>query len=414
MSRSPLALGSRAVAIACLACLASPATAAEGTAQALCDAIAAVQHETVGQPPAVGFIPSYRPGPNETALPQPLATAAFTYDNALAVMALLACGRIAAARSIGDALLAASKTDRQFRDGRLRNAYRIGEITVPVALPGWWDADGGHWAEDEYQVSTALGNVAWAALALLQLHARTREPAYLEGAIDLGTWLMSGLREDSAGLTGGYFGFDPVSKPIPWKSTEHNIDALAVARWLKSETGDPQWDPLARSTLHFVTSMFDGEQGFLIGTDTSGKPVRNGITVLDVQIWPLMVVPAGERPAGWNEAPLRIDAKLAVPGGYDFNDDRDGMWIEGTAQAALMFRLEGDEERAEGLMESVMDNRDAASGWLFATRDEELSTGLTIDAAGVGGAFRYYRRPHLGATAWAVLAATAYNPFRAN
>ncbi|WP_234717011.1 hypothetical protein [Ensifer adhaerens] len=376
--------------------------------------MAAVQRDTVGQPPTAGFIPSYRPGSDETALPQPLTTAAFTYDNALAAMAFLACGRIAAARSIGDALLAASKTDRQFRDGRLRNAYRAGAIAEPAALPGWWDADGGHWAEDEYQVSTALGNVAWAALALLQLHTRTQEPAYLKGAVDLGTWLKSGFREDSVGLTGGYFGFDPVSKPIPWKSTEHNIDALAVARWLKSQTADPHWDPLARSTMLFLDSMFDETQGFLIGTDPSGEPVRTGITVLDAQIWPLMAVPADERPAEWNGTTARIDSKLAVPGGYDFNDDRDGMWVEGTAQAALMFRLEGDDARAESLIASALDNRDAASGWLLATREKDISTGLAIDAAGVGGEFRYYRRPHLGATAWAVLAATGFNPFQPN
>ncbi len=414
MFRSPLALAWQAIVLTCLALATSPALAAKDEAQALCDALETVQRAAVGPPPTAGFMPSYRPGPDETSLPPPLATAAFTYDNALAAMAFLACGRVSAARSIGDALLAASKSDRSFRDGRMRNAYRTGGVVEPAALPGWWDGDGGFWAEDEYQVSTAAGNVAWAALALLQLHARTHEPAYLQGAVDLGLWLGSGLRNDSPGLTGGYYGFDPVAKPIPWKSTEHNIDALAVARWLKSETEDGQWDRLARSTMLFLGTMLDEKQGFLIGTDPLGRPVRNGVMVLDAQIWPLMVVPAGERPAAWNGAAARIDATLAVPGGYDFNGDRDGLWVEGTAQAALMFRLEGDGKRAGSLMGSVLENRDAASGWLFATREKEISTGLTIDAAGAGGEFRYYRRPHLGATAWAVLAATGFNPFQPN
>ena len=110
-----------------------------------------------------------------------------------------------------------------------------------------------------------------------------------------------------------------------------------------------------------------------------------------------------------------VDERFAVPGGgYDFNSDRDGLWVEGTAQVALMLNLTGDHARASSLIEGLMQYADPGSGWLFATPASELSTGLTIDAMGQGSAFTYRHWPHLGATAWTVLAATHFNPFKPN
>ena len=54
------------------------------------------------------FLRSYDGAENEPAL----AGAAFTYDNALALVALVACGKPGHARRIGDALLDAALHDR--------------------------------------------------------------------------------------------------------------------------------------------------------------------------------------------------------------------------------------------------------------------------------------------------------------
>ncbi|PIO44304.1 hypothetical protein [Phyllobacterium zundukense] len=349
-------------------------------------------------------------------LPKPLQNTAFVYDNALAVMAFLACGRVDRARSIGDALISAGKRDRYYTDGRLRNAYRSGPVDEQIALPGWWDDAAKNWVEDEYQVSTASGNIAWAALALLQLHDRTKEPKYLDGAEHLGSWLeqLAGRDDHNPGVAGGYYGFEPEASRIAWKSTEHNIDIVAVARWLWMTTEDPRWERLAQNTLRFVSTMHDDKDGFLIGTDLQGQRVHSADLWLDVQIWPLLVLPESQRPTSWYDATNLIDARLSVPGGYDFNGDRDGLWIEGTAQAALLFSLEGEPKRASILIGSVLQYIDPESGWLYATPNEELSTGLSIDAMGQGGAFMYHRWPHLGATAWTVLAAMDFNPFQPN
>src|SRR5256885_13305622 len=98
-----------------------------------------------------------------TTLFRSLRQSAFTYDNALAAIALIACGDVQRARRIGNALLIAGEHDRSFGDGRLRNAYRAGLVSgdSSIALPGWWDAKQKMWAEDAYQDGTATGNVAW-------------------------------------------------------------------------------------------------------------------------------------------------------------------------------------------------------------------------------------------------------------
>src|SRR5580698_8154425 len=100
------------------------------------------------------------------------ANAAYVYDNALAGLLLLAAGHKDEARRIGQALAIAQAHDRFFKDGRLRNAYQAGAMTMPAKLPGWWDAKAGRWNEDPYQVGSETGPVAWAMLLWAALGMR--------------------------------------------------------------------------------------------------------------------------------------------------------------------------------------------------------------------------------------------------
>ena len=79
-----------------------------------------------GQAPA--FLASYEAPPKGDPLLPVLRDVAFVYDNALVAIALIACGRAEAAKSIGDALLYAIGNDRHYRDGRLRDAAPYGVI----------------------------------------------------------------------------------------------------------------------------------------------------------------------------------------------------------------------------------------------------------------------------------------------
>ncbi|HKT30111.1 MAG TPA: hypothetical protein VJR68_18235, partial [Dyella sp.] len=166
----------------------------------------------------------------------PLRSAAFTYDNALAVIALLACGKPQQAERIGEALRLAS-----INDTRLRDAYRAGIIKGDRPLPNrWWDAkrkrwiDAAHDYSSAYQDGTSCGNVAWAALALLALHDATGDTRWRDAALHLAGWVVANAADarGAGGFNGGIEAYLLVPKKALWKSTEHNIDLTALFDWL--------------------------------------------------------------------------------------------------------------------------------------------------------------------------------------
>ena len=378
----------------------------------LCEALArAVDAE--GRGPV--FVASYRPGPHEAEVPKALRHSAFTYDNALAAIALTACGQVDRARRIGDALLKTVQSDRTFHDGRVRNAYRAGSIgDGALALPGWWDAEQKLWAEDAYQDGTATGNVAWAALALLTLDTAAPAAGYRAGAARMLGWISANTVDSRspAGFTGGFDGFDPSQTRLTWKSTEHNLDVHALATWLYRLDGRPDDAHLAAKARGFLDAVFVAEEGgFRLGTRPDGTLQPLDQIALDTQLWPQIGV--SDAPAPWRRAVDLAARRMALPGGYDFNGDRDGVWVEGTAQAALTLRAMGRLRQADQLLDGLK-REVSPSGYLYASSIPRLTTGLAIGPASTGNDFYYFRRPHLGATAWAVLAGTGWNPFSGN
>ncbi|MEH2531322.1 hypothetical protein V1277_002298 [Bradyrhizobium sp. AZCC 1588] len=353
------------------------------------------------------FIRSYEPGADEANLPAGIATTAFVYDNALAVIALIACGNVPDAKPIGNALSRAARKDRTFNDHRVRNAYRAGSVGNGAPnLPGWWDEPARIWAEDAAQDGTSTGNVAWAALALLTLHQATHDRQYLADARSLIDWIIA-TTACGDGFCGGVHGYDPQQVTLTWMSTEHNADVHAAASWLFRLTGEPKYADAVGQARRLLDRTFRGNH-FLLGTKPDGSLADEGLLALDAQLWPWMAVP--DAPAAWRSTLDFAQTHLAVDGGFDFNGDRDGVWVEGTAQAALACRISGNTPQSDRLLANLKADQ-TRSGLLNAARTARLTTGLSIDPTGTVPDFFYYRRPHLGATAWAALAETGWNPF---
>lgn len=398
------------LAAACLCVITLTGSARSQSAPTSVETLCGSLSASVQREGSAVFVRSYEPGEHERQLPLGLATTAFVYDNALTAIALIACGDMTNARRIGNALSLASRTDRTFHDGRVRNAYRAGVVeNGPPALPGWWDEKLKLWAEDPAQDGTSTGNVAWAGLALLTLHQATGEPKFLEDASRLLSWITQNTSAANGGFTGGLHGFDPVQTPLRWKSTEHNVDVFALAAWLYRLRGAEADKGASERAYRFVESSFHPHDGhFDLGTGPEGNRNDAGNLALDVQLWPWMAIPSA--PKDWQRALRFAEAHLGVDGGFDFNGDRDGMWVEGTAQASLGYRIAGNRNQSDRLIEHLKADQ-APSGLLNATRREKISTGLSIDPTKTVSDFFYYRRPHIGATAWAVLAAKGWNPF---
>lgn len=334
-----------------------------------------------------------------------LAAAAFTYDNALATIALVACGRPAQAERIGAALAAAARSD-----SRLRNAYRAGAVEGAPLPNGWWDAAQRRWLEDGYQMGTATGNVAWTMLALLTLAEHDGDARWIDAARRLGAWVVANARSatGAGGFGGGVYGFDEHPQALTWKATEHNLDlAAAFARLARRDPAGP-WGAQARAARAFVDAQWDAASGhFLTGTAPDGVTPNRSTSALDAQFWALLLPDA---PPAWRRALAYAERVHGVAGGFDFSEDRDGVWVEGTAQGALAYRVVGRHDDAAHLLRSLAGDF-SAGGLLYATPQARLSTGLALTPTSPTDDFRYYHWPHLGATAWAALAARGWNPY---
>jgi hypothetical protein len=357
-----------------------------------------------------------------------LRNSAHTYDNALALLAFLAGGSpddLRRARLIGDAFVYASRNDRTYGDGRLRDVYAAGDIALPpgwtpngksdtVPIPGFFDEAKQEYFEIE-QGGVSSGNNAWAMLALLALHLRTGGREYLDAAHRIGQFLL--LQKSNEGLYPGFLGgFEEPEGPHPrqrsWSSTEHNLDIHAAFSLLYGIEGRAVWRAGAEHARRFVESMWDPERGCNL-TGTTNPDLRNaqpGQLPEDAQSWNLLAVPGALRlhPGLLECAEHNHRAVDAGFSGFDFNEDKDGVWFEGTAHMAVALAMAGLEAQAETLRQEL---RRAQGNPPFG--DGEGLAAASHEGVTSGFGFLLFRRLHVGATAWNVFAQLCFNPFTA-
>jgi hypothetical protein len=349
------------------------------------------------------FVASY-----PTATIEQLRGVAFLYDNAVATLALIGCGKEKAAARIGDAIVFALDHDRYWHDGRLRNAYLAGSVQGPVKLPGWWDNKQNKWVEDAYQVGSDTGNMAWAMLALLALHKTTGDTHYLNAAERIAGFIDKSFNERvPEGFTGGTFGDEPSPQINLWKSTEHNTDVAAALRALANVTGNVHWRDRADVAQSFVAAMWNAQcECFAAGTTPDGH-TPNPILALDAQLWPLLALP--EFSEGYLPAFATAQQRMAAGNGFSYSEAKNGLWTEGTAQGALLMELLDRPQDAAALMKAATRNR-AKSGSYFASEPMRLPTGFMLDTDPIKPRL-YFHIPHLAALAWMAMAERRFNPF---
>lgn len=348
-----------------------------------------------------------------------LRNVAFTYDNAAALLAFLGSGEIERARLVADAFLYAQRHDRYFTDGRLRNAYQGGDLALPpgwhpngktgvARIPGWWDKAQGRWLEDATMTGTYAGNMAWAMLALLTYYETAGGEEYLAAAEAMGEWIERHCRDarGAGGYTAGYEGWEPDPVKLMYKSTEHNIDLCAVFGRLYDITGKAAWLERARHARTFVHAMWDPAEGkFWTGTGDDGETVFRDVVPIDVQAWAQLAL--REDAAPFRKGLEYAESQCMVGRGFDFNQDTDGIWFEGTAQMAVAFACTGQEAKERALVEFLRLSRNASGGMTASDRDA-ISTGFYLQD---GTPWLYYKRLHVGATSWMVFAENRLNPF---
>jgi hypothetical protein len=287
---------------------------------------------------------SYETAKSELDFDIILRNVAFTYDNAVALQAFLASGQVARAQFIADALVWVQDHDRYYSDGRIRNAYKAGPISLPpgwspngkaatASMPGWYDASLESWLEDEFAVSTHTGNVAWAMLGLLTIFEATAVEKYLRSAQRMGEWVEVHCKDSrgAGGYTAGYEGWEPNPTQLLYKSTEHNLDLFSAFRRLFEATGDQNWLDRATHAGRFLEAMWDErDMKFWTGTGVDGVTVNQDTIPLDGQSWGALAL--GSQNGLYLKGLNYAEQEMRVGPGFDFNQDKDAVWHEGTAK----------------------------------------------------------------------------------
>ncbi|MBZ3907029.1 Tat pathway signal sequence domain protein [Streptomyces griseiscabiei] len=391
-----------------------------------------------------------------------LFSTAFTYDNALAVLAHLAVGTAdgrARAVALGDALIYAQEHDPAYDDGRLRQAYNVGPYVYYDGVPqpdGFVRADGTANVGTQFGFTgTAVGDMAWAGIALSALARRTGARRFLAAAVRIGEWIERTGRTDEP--LGGYkFGVNGANERLPFTSTEHNTDLVCLFGRLARLTGDRVWGERRARAEAFVRRMWEPPQGrgsssggfFYTGTN-DGVTVNKSPIPEDTQTWTHLALDSERhsRSLDWAARELAVldhaeRRNSTVPAGQSYegvtfssasllaNEDapiaefqprpnRNGVWFEGTAHLALALRdrgARGDERSARRLLASLERAQDllgtdqTVGGRALPARSGVVSASSPLDT---GFGFGYYPYRHTGATAWYLMAAVRSNPLRA-
>jgi hypothetical protein len=411
-----------------------------------------------------------------------LMTTAFVYDNALAIVAYLSrptTENVRRAKIIGDAFRWIQRNDERFSDGRLRQAYVAGPMLFYGGFPeftGLVRDDGKAAFLWPFGFSgSSVGDLSWAGLSLAHLYAHTRERSYLDGAVDIGNWIINNAV--SPYRYGGYHGGvqpDGVT-PQRWTSTEHNINTYALFKYLARHTGDRSWRARADVAGDFVRAMWNPDGGhFWTGTQGANPgddpdQINRAVLPEDVNTWgylslrehahapaidwtadhlgntdggPESQLPPGFTISGVTFSDLSKVRTGAVPNSNRLND-RNAVWLEGNGHIAAAL-LERDQRRPRG-----PGDRARAVSYLMqiAAAQDTLGAGQTIGPTadphggrlsdpGAGGTwtgiplpsrsgivaassafdtgfgFGYFPHQHIGATSWFLLAALGVNPYR--
>ena len=365
-----------------------------------------------------------------------LTDVAFVYDNALAIIALLNAGEGAAARALGDGLLYAQAHDETYTDGRLRQAYHADTFIL--------DGGNAHFAYEYRLGGTAVGDMAWAGIALAQLARATGIAGYRTGAVRIAEWIQANTYSTS-GL-GGYK-FSDLGDLKDHKSTEHNIDVAAFFRLIQTLTGKRVWRDRADHAWAFVEQVWNDENGFFwTGSDDGSAINKLGTQLpLDAQPWSWLARRRGAygEALDWaatnlatTDTPQRLNSTLTgnqkvtgvafgsgslradptVPiDQWNPKPDSGAVWFEGTSQLALALadrNRKGDKAAAQELLDAVSWAQEAlGAGQVFGGKRFEGGVVAASSPLQTGFGFGYYPNLHVGATSWFVFAGTGVNPY---
>jgi len=155
--------------------------------------------------------------------------------------------------------------------------------------------------------------------------------------------------------------------------------------------------------LNLLPRLNDPPPGtvFVDGVDVRDLP-------LDAQAWSVLSLPNALAAHPSILGCAQANQLTAADGfsGFDFNEDRDGVWFEGTGHMATAYAWANQLPSAEFYRQEL--NRAQATP---PFGDGFGIAAASHDAMSTGFGFKLFRRLHTGATAWQVFAQLGSNPY---
>jgi hypothetical protein len=385
-----------------------------------------------------------------------LESTAFTYDNAVSIHAYLlhaSHDSLTRAEVLGQGLIYAQANNFPINDGRFAQAYFVnqpsagGAYITSAAFPF-------------YFYTSAVGDQAWAGMALAQLYRRTHNANYMSAALSVANWIVTNTF-NTLGAGGYSFGtnIDPSNQSVPspnGKSTEHNIDTYAFFTMLDELThhgaasNGTSWMDLAAHALNFVIAMYNAADGYFY-TGTLGDQITvNAYPVPeDCQTWSYLALLDNQykQTIDWAIANLQTtDTAASLNGSLTGSESFTGMvfdsaslnptipgsdphavWLEGTSHtiATLIARTVAGGDSLRDRIEDLQTAQKFVN--TCETAQAQLGEGQTVNGATIplghglvastslmdtGFGYTYGPSKHIGATGWYLIAARGGNPFQ--
>jgi hypothetical protein len=274
----------------------------------------------------------------------PSDMAAWTYDQAIGIIALTAVGNIKAASKCADAMLGIR--DKQYK--------------------AWADGYNSQ-TKEVIAEAIAVGPNAWMGIAMIKLYQTTKNEKYLSAASNVGEFILKQQIISTGANTGSIQGgYSEKGKAFGWTSTEHNADAVALLAALAEATGQERYCSAAIKIAEWLhREMWDTEAGYYHpGYSDNEKLIISSFPErLDSQTWTILALHAAAKTdcdiqtadvihngLGWIDKYLGTmdcnSRKLVGFGKITMGDDvNPSFWSEGTAGYILAARLIGHNKK---------------------------------------------------------------------
>ena len=263
------------------------------------------------------------------------------------------------------------------------------------------------------------GANAWLLMAINKYEEQFGDTLRYRGmATSLAAWLRSRLHPAGSDTQAVQGGINADDQELTFKSVEHNLDAYSalsyfgylardsistgsaqrIRRWLEGVTWEDHEGHFLRGENDKVATMDVNPWGILALGDTAwqGYDFTRG---LDWALKNCRTVHPWE--GKWDPHRNLIGAV----DGFDFNDDKDVVWVEGTESMALALHLAGKDSLADFFHKEMARLIPPANngGRVYATNEG------TIAADDDSRAATY---PSVAGTAWYIFSELKYNPFK--